>query len=189
MFFIWELCIGKMIEIEKQIERTIPRDVFYYQLTLDIDKKDLQYLKSKIDKGIKEKGNMSGVTNVKGNMTPWLFFSRDEVFQKYLKIAFDTFNNQGIRLHVGLKEAWGVRVDKKQWTAFHDHDPNWLAGILYLSDTDLPIIFKDINVQTKPKVGKFIVWSGYIHHGNEEKNPYDSKYAIAFNCSEIKTWE
>ena len=42
-----------MIEIEKQVEKRIQYPVHFYQMTLQIEDKDLKYLISKIDENLK----------------------------------------------------------------------------------------------------------------------------------------
>ena len=36
---------------------------------------------------------------------------------------------------------------------------------------------------------KFMVWTGLLRHGTDEKNNSDVKYAIPFNCLEPKAWD
>ena len=178
-----------MIEIEKQVEKRIQYPVHFYQMTLQIEDKDLKYLISKIDENLKYTNKWSYATNVKGDMTHWTFFNNDPVFEKYFLKGFGALDEQNCAVSVIMKESWGIRIKKGDFTKYHDHIPSYVSGILYLSKSDQFLNIPQINVKTKPDVGKFMVWTGLLRHGTDEKNNSDVKYAIPFNCLEPKAWD
>ena len=74
-----------MIETNKIVEKEVSRKAFLYVIQLDVDDK---YFINEIDKSL-EKLNLYYTTNVKGKMTAWNAFCKDEKFFDVLTRGFD----------------------------------------------------------------------------------------------------
>lgn len=171
-----------MIETHKMIERDILRRAFLYEIQLEVN--DL-YLISEIEKHL-EKTNLYYTTNVKGKMTAWNAFNKDDVFLETLERG-SSHISQYINLEKSvLHESWGLKIEKGDYTARHHHSTSILSGILYLNEVDQVLMFPELNINVKPKKGTFLLFSPWLEHMTDVNKSEQIKYAIAFNFDEFK---
>ena len=67
------------MQINRHIERTIPQSVFLFEMNFDISKYKDKFIED-IEKGIKDNSNYNYKTNVKGKMTNWTYFTKNNEF-------------------------------------------------------------------------------------------------------------
>ena len=169
------------MSILKIIEKKVPIDVWFYEC--EIQNVDKNYFIEKIENNISK--DNSYATNVKGGMTDWNLFNNDLNFHNLL---LESQNVLGNNRKVGIRNSWGIKVGKDEYTEIHNHFPAWASGIYYLTDSDTPLNFPDIEIDVKPKSGTFVIWSGVLNHKTERlKN--GPKYAIAFNLDNVNQWD
>ena len=168
------------MKVVKVIEKKVPIQIFLYECVAE--NINVNYFKKKIDENLND---LSARTNVKGGMTAWKVFNKDEEFLNVLKNNLEKLPYAIPAMFIN--EAWGIKLEKGQNTTFHDHLPANVSGILYLSESSTPLKFPDLNLDIFPKVGTIAVWSAPLVHGTGflQEGP---KYAIAFNMIEAKPW-
>jgi hypothetical protein len=176
---------NKVINYTKLIKTEIPKKVFLIESSINIDQK---YFIKKIEEGISNSDNKNFVTNVFGQMTSWNFFNEDDEFLNVLIKIFDMFDVENLIEKSVLKESWGIKLSKGNFTKAHDHKESVLSGVLYLNDSDQELFFPELQISVKPKVGKVIVFSGILKHYTNRIYDDSSKYAIAFNMYQMKSW-
>jgi len=132
-----------------------------------------------IEEGIKNQDNCNYWTNVKGQMTSFTYFNKNETFCKLLAKTIRNLNIPFINLQ--LVEAWGFKCRPGEYTAEHNHMFDY-SGIFYLNDTDATIDFPQINKSVKCLKNKFVFFSGIMLHGTK-RLVKDTKYGIAFNLT------
>ena len=169
------------MSITKIIEKKAPIEVWFYEC--QIDNVDKNYFIEKIENNITK--HNSHATNVKGGMTDWNLFNGDPNFHNLLLESQKILGN---KRKVGIKDSWGIKVDKDEYTAIHNHFPSWASGIYYLTDSSTPLSFPEIKIDVKPKAGTFAIWSGILNHKTERLNE-GPKYAIAFNLDNVNQWD
>jgi hypothetical protein len=175
------------MEVIKYIERKVKKDSFFFETKLDISK-DKNYFISKIEDGIKLENNKNYMTNVKGKMTDWNYFVKDQIFINYLVEGCNKIKKFLTLNEVLLMDAWGIKITKKDYTASHDHATNHYSGILYLNDSNTLTFFPDLKLDIKPKEGTFILFSSILIHSTEEHLENIPKYAIPFNLNKNSGW-
>lgn len=175
-----------MIETNKIIEKKILRKAFLYEIQLEIDDK---YFIDEIEKSL-EKRNLYYTTNVKGKMTDWKAFCKNEKFLDVLTRAFDYITKFTVIERVSLEDAWGLKIEKNDYTTRHNHSSSELSGILYLNNVAQELIFPDLKINVKPRKGSFLIFSPWLDHMTDINKSEEAKYAIAFNFREFKdkTW-
>jgi hypothetical protein len=172
-----------MIEINKIIEREVYRKAFIYEIQMDVDDK---YFKEEIENCLKKK-NLYYTTNVKGKMTEWDAFNKNEKFVKILTKGLKYVSQfHQIKPRVIIESAWGIKIEKGDYTEKHNHSSSELSGILYLNDVSQLLIFPDLNISVKPKKGTFLIFSPWLEHFTGLNESDVAKYAIAFNFREFK---
>lgn len=177
-----------MITLNKLIEKKILKHSFLYEVQLDLLDEDVNYLINKIEQGIKE-SNYNFKTNVQGFMTPFNFFIKDEVYLKYLIQTMEFLQNQTCDRPFGLIEAWGIKMNKKHYTRFHDHTPSEICGSLYLNDCEHSLKFPEYNLEIPLKKGTFLIFSGNLRHGADAIKNDMSRYAIPFSGNYNSPWD
>lgn len=176
----------RMIETNKIIEKHLLRKAFLYEIKLEIDS---DYFINKIEEYLKET-NLYYKTNVKGKMTAWQAFNNDENFRKVLDQAINYISKHIHFNKSELESCWGLKLEKGDYTARHNHETSVLSGVLYLNDVQQELIFPDLSINVKPKKGTFIIFTPWLDHMTEINHSDEAKYAIAFNFREFKdkTW-
>jgi hypothetical protein len=176
------------MKIEKEKHFYIKKKVVFLKGTFNID---CNYFINEIEKGIQEEDNLSTKTHVKGQMTSWNYFSKNEKFKEILIDIFDYLNdNDDFELpKVTLTEAWGIKQNKFDHTSFHQHRPSVLSFALYLNDHPQSLIFKDIKEEVKAFPGSFALFSSELMHGCKRSKIEEPKYGIAANLFErLPNW-
>jgi len=168
--------IKKINKIESKVE------VDYLLITgyLNIDNK---YFIDEIDKGIQENNNENFKTNVKGYMTSWKYFVQNINFIKVLLPLFDYLDSLENIKKCSLDSAWGIKEGFGNYTASHDHAPNYLSGIIYLNDHTQTLLFPEIKKEFQPKQNFFILFSSFLIHKTIRNTAEMDKYAISFNLN------
>ena len=170
------------IEIKKQIEKRLLKEVFLVELGLDINAyKDK--LIEEINKSVESNRNNNFKTNVKGKMTPWGHFIENEYFVKIIKTVFKKISNMKItpNLSVIVSDAWGIKIEGQEHTKEHAHETAFMSGVIYLSNTNQILNFPELNIDIHPKVGSVVLFSGFLKHGTRNYVFQEPKFAIAFN--------
>lgn len=171
--------------ISKELNKKVERDYFFIKGQIDID---CDYFIEKIKQGVEEKQNMSYKTNVKGKMTSWNFFNNNLNFIKQLR-KFITHIDKNYTLPAyTLIDSWGFINFSGEKTDYHTHSYSLFSGVIYLSDCQQPLIFKEIEQEVIPKQGAFCLFSSWLSHGCEINNTNNSKFGISFNMNEKPNW-
>ena len=169
----------------KLIKTEIPKKVFLIESLINIDHK---YFIKKIEEGISNNDNKNFLTNVIGQMTNWNFFNEDEKFLNIIIKIFDIFDVENLIEKSVLKESWGIKLNKGNFTKSHDHREASLSGVLYLNNSEQELFFPELKISVKPEIGKIIIFSGLLKHYTNRNYENNAKYAIAFNMYALKSW-
>ena len=161
--------------IETHFNIKIPKEVLFVESTIDNCFAD--YFIPLIDEGVKKEDNCNYWTNLKGQMTHWDYFSKDETFRKLL---YTSVRDMELGLpKLTLHEAWGFKVNEEDFTEQHSHKTDY-SGIFYLNDSEMFIDFPELKKSVKSNKNKFLFFSGIIMHGTKPLVK-GVKYGIAFN--------
>mgnify|MGYP003141421645 CR=1 FL=1 len=171
--------------IEKEIVSKTLRDYIFITGIFDIDSK---YLKKRVEEGVKI-SNINYTTNVYGKHTAWKFFNEDEKFLSVLLQIIDHLERLDVRSpSFKLGEAWGLVENFGNYTRKHNHNSQYLSGVLYLNDHDQKLFFPEINQEVTPKTGRFALFSSFLNHYTKRNLKHKDKYAISFNLSYNIVW-
>jgi len=168
-------------ENNKYIERFVKRQAYLHEITIDINQ---EYFISEIEKKLIEK-NLNYKTNVKGKMTAWNAFVEDKNFEKVCHQALIYLRDRLDFKVVKLIDAWGIKIEKGDSTIAHDHRSVLASGILYLTESNQPLTFPDLNLEIFPKIGTFVLFSPWLTHFCEPSLSDKTKYAIPFNFNNL----
>ena len=166
----------------KIIERDIARRAFLFEIIIEVDAESLI---TDINNFIKEK-NLNYSTNVKGGMTDWYAFNNHEKFLNILNEGCTYLGKYANFNKAALKEAWGIKIEKGDYTEKHNHAASVMSGILYLNDVNQNLIFPDLRISVKPRKGTFLLFSPWLDHMTDVNKTETTKYAIPFNFEEYK---
>ena len=163
-----------------RIEKELKRSTCLYGF--DFDNFDGTDFIEIIDDALKNNSKWNYNSNVKGKRTENIFLN-NLVFEKimfysknYLSSFTDILNPEYTML-----DAYGIRLDKGDWTANHRHGQADISGILYLNSSNQKLFFPKLKVYVKPEPGRMLFWDSLLRHEakpNLEKTP---KHAIVFN--------
>ena len=176
-----------MIDINKIIQTEVNRKAFIIEIQINVDDK---YFIDEINNSLKN-NNLYYTTNVKGKMTEWGAFNNNKKFLDVLTKGLEYISQfHPIAPRLTIESAWGLKIEKGDYTEKHNHRTSELSGILYLNEVSQLLVFPDLNINVKPKKGTLVIFSPWLDHftGLNESNV--TKYAIAFNFREFKnkTW-
>ena len=164
--------------IDKEIVSKIPRDYIFITGGFDLDP---QYLKQRIEEGVKE-SNLNYKSNVVGKHTEWKFFNKDRHFITLLLQLIDHIEHLNIELErFTLTDSWGLIEKFGDYTKKHHHLPSYLSGVLYLHDHSQKLYFPDIKQEITPTTGRFVLFSSFLNHYTKRNLEDKEKYAISFN--------
>jgi hypothetical protein len=145
---------------------------------------DYDYFIENINYGI-ENSPQNFTTNVKGFMTPWNFFCKDEKFLE--EIAIPTFNiiedDKELIEPWELAECWGIKQNKSHYTKLHNHGNSVYSCIFYLNDHDNNLIIPELDKEIVPKKGKLVIFTGSLYHRTRRIINNESRYALVFNLN------
>lgn len=175
------------MQINKHIERTIEQKVFLFEMNFDISKYKDKFIED-IEKGIQDNSNYNYKTNVKGKMTNWQYFTKNNEFINIVQLGANQIKECLFLKDSVLVSAWGIKIDKGDKTIYHSHNEATYSGILYLNDCDNLLDFPELRIKIKPREGTFLFFSSSLQHGTEINKSDISKYAIPFNLAEKKDW-
>ena len=167
--------INKFIERDARI-----RSYFFEFHLLNINTES--FIK-KINQHIEQK-NLNDQTNVQGEMTDWKAFLNDEDLRKILYDCFFELKDYAKIGKVTVDEAWGIKINKGDFTFEHNHGGTMFSGVLYLSDSEQKLVFPELEIEVTPKKGTLVMFNSYLKHKTNSINKSDEpKYGIAFNCN------
>ena len=167
--------------VQKHIEKKVLRDYFFIEGTIDID---VSYFIKKIKEGFESGENRSHVTNVKGEMTNWLWFNKDPKFLEILNQLVSYIDSEIDLPEYHLFNSWGLGLKKNEKTKDHNHEAALWAGVIYLNEHTQTLDFVDINKKVKPEKGKFVLFSSFLNHEADHNPSSEIKWAISFNIHE-----
>lgn len=158
------------------------------------DEQLLKNLQNKISLNVDKE--LSYKTNVKGRMTHWNFFSRDEDFKnlldQFLKIArrsniwLEYFNREKNLYFFNISNAWGNILNKNESVTRHHHLGTDYASVLYFDDRS--VLCTDAG-NFKSQRGLVITMPSYLHHWVEKLTEDTQRYTLAWNWTFAKNWE
>ena len=169
------------MHIIKTLKDKVKVDYLLIEGTMNLDS---SYFIKEIDKGIQENNNENFKTNVKGYMTSWKYFVQNINFIKVLLPLFDYLDSLENIKKCSLDSAWGIKEGFGNYTASHDHAPNYLSGIIYLNDHTQTLLFPEIQKEFQPKQNFFILFSSFLIHKTIRNTANMDKYAISFNLNQ-----
>jgi|TARA_Y100000356_G_scaffold114324_1_gene102821 hypothetical protein len=169
-----------MIQKIKDYQKNVEVPIQFFELYNE--NIDSEYFIDRIEKGIIRENNKNYKTNVFGKMTPWRYFNKDPKF-------YDLVKNFIISIKaplpdLGLEDAWGIKINKYDFTREHAHGGSLLSGVLYFSDCEESIEFPELRIKVLPKKGTFLLFSGWLKHRVDIQYSEVPKYAIAMNFKE-----
>jgi len=141
----------------------------------------LKRLENKIDQKV---GPLNNKTNVRGKMTDWKCFIKDEDFKNFVQIfirhmhnaSFDIVNNVP-PLEIIIKDAWGSILNKGDEVWQHIHNDQY-ASVLYFDDY-APLQTSAGQFDTKR--GLLITIPGKCPHWVDEIKEDFSRKTLVFN--------
>ena len=137
------------MNLTKIIQKQILRDYLFMTGFVDIDS---QYFIEKIESQIQGDDNLNGKTNVKGGMTNWSYFAKDEKFwTPFFPIQDYLEENNCLKSNYLINEIWGVCEPKGAYTRIHNHAPALFGGVIYLNSSNQKLFFPDIKQEIKPE--------------------------------------
>ena len=162
--------------------------MFLIELQLKINS---AYLIKQIEEGINSQTNCNYVTHVKGKMTAWDYFIKDENFLSAIKVGTNYLDEKISLVSCYLRDAWGTKINYNDRVREHNHNGCIISGVLYLKDSNQDLYFKELDISIRPKKGKLILFSPFLMHGTKFSLDKKPRYSIAFNYveSEEAKWK
>jgi len=160
----------------------VKHPIIFYQVNI----KDIStdYFINKINQNINT--DLSFTTNVKGHMTDWRLFEKDENFLRLLSQIHQE-NNLDFDNDLKLVDAWGIKMEEGCQTIKHNHIENSISGSFYLNDCDNKIFFPQLKLEIPIEKNTCIFFSSILEHYTTPIKK-DTKYAIVFNFNEKRDW-
>jgi len=161
------------------------KDVFLLTSRIN-DPKLIDDFKKAIDKGVKKKNN-NYKTNVHGKMTSFKYFNKDNNFEKFisdLNPYFKKITNKNLQ----LIDSWGNILEGKDYVKVHEHAPNLVSGILYLSE-GRGTFFHHYNFEVKSEPGVFVLFDSTIRHEVKQGYFNEKRYSLVFNFNMLSDYK
>ena len=171
--------------VNKDINRKIQKEFFFIKGTIDIDS---EYFIQKIKEGYSLEDNLNFKTNIKGLMTPFKFFNKDNKFDQTITPLIEYVDENYSHNNYQISNSWGFEIRPSEKTNFHNHLESYWSGVIYLNDCNQPLEFPEIREFLMPKKGAFALFSPFLEHGCKKNKDKVSKFGLSFNFEEIKTW-
>ncbi len=169
------------MKLIKHVERPIKKDTFLIELELKINSSSLI---KEIEEGINSNSNYNYVTHVKGKMTSWDHFVKNQYFLSLVKTGTNYLDEHISLTSCYLRDAWGTKVGYNDRIREHHHYGCIISGVLYLQDSDQELYFRELDISIAPKKGKLILFSPLLRHGTKSSLSKKPRYSIAFNYNE-----
>ena len=156
------------------------REYFFAKGKVSLDTK---YFINKIEQGIQEKSNKNYQTNLISSMTSYQYFINDKNFIKVLLPMFDLIDATDFKecSRYLLQDAWGFKQSFSDYTVKHQHSPAFLSGAIALNKHSQSLYFDDIKETLEFEPGNFVIFSGFLMHGNKRNTTNKSRYGLSFN--------
>lgn len=128
--------------------------------------------------------DMSHLTYVKGGMTDWNFFEKDNNFinfRNYLINKYQVSHSEIFQYFLEkntIREAWGNEIKPGDSLNYHVH--NMFHGILYLTE-GCNLILPELNISIIPKPGDYYIFPPQIFHGFNKYEGKLNRYSLIFN--------
>tara|TARA_R100000951_G_C2622027_1_gene174792 strand:- start:610 stop:1146 length:537 start_codon:yes stop_codon:yes gene_type:complete len=177
--------LGNLMIINKDIQKKVDQDYFFIQGRIQLD---TEYFINKINQSCNSEDNLNYQTNVKGNMTPFKFFQKDQNFIRLLNIFIEYVDENVSLRSYKLSNAWGFSNKPLETTNFHDHFGSVWSGAIYLNSCNQTLDFPQINQSLKPEEGSFALFSSFLNHGCKRNKDNFEKFGLSFNMEEVKPW-
>jgi hypothetical protein len=135
---------------------------------------------------------MKNYTNVKGGMTNWYHFIKNENFVNFVTYLINKYqvNYPNIFKHflqrMTIKEAWGNEIKKGDSLDFHIH--NSIHVILYLTK-GCDLILPELNLKLTPKAGDYYIFPPQILHGFDKYEGDNNRYSLIFNIEQNNVFD
>ena len=168
------------MKVNKFIKSKIKRDYFFITGKVPIDTK---YFIEEIEKGIKEKENLSFQTNLLSEMTSYNYFLQNEKLFKTLAGFLDLIDEQKLTSYkrYELFDAWGFKQQFGNYTREHDHLPGIVSGAIMLTKHPQSLYFPEINQTLECEPGNFVLFSSFLKHKNERNTTDKVRYGLSFS--------
>jgi hypothetical protein len=170
----------RSMKLIKHVERQVLKNVFLIEIELKINS---SYFINKIEEGIYGSNN-NYLTHVRGKMTSWDYFAKDENFLSLVKTGVNYLDENISLVSCYIRDAWGTKIDYNDRVREHDHSGCIISGVLYLQDSKQNLYFKELNISINPKKGKLLLFSSNLRHGTKFSLDKKPRYSIAFNYVE-----
>tara|TARA_Y100001973_G_C5088086_1_gene275967 strand:- start:224 stop:739 length:516 start_codon:yes stop_codon:yes gene_type:complete len=167
-----------MIKKINKIQSKVRVDYLFISGYLDIN---TEYFIKQIEKGIKENNNENFKSNIAGFMTSYKYFLQNINFLKIIYPLFDYIDSLENIKKYNLDSAWGIKQDFSNYAKEHDHNPNYLSGIIYLNNHNQTISFPELSKKYTPSINSFFIFSSFLKHKTIRNTFDESKYALSFN--------
>jgi len=168
------------MKVDKLIKSKIKRDYFFVTGKVPIDTK---YFIEEIEKGIKQKENLSFRTNLVSEMTHYEYFMKNEHLLKIILNFMDLIDEQKLSNYkpYELTDAWGFKQQFSNYTREHDHMPAAISGAIMLSEHSQHLFFPEINQTLECEPGNFALFSSFLSHKNKRNKTNKVRYGLSFN--------
>ena len=169
------------MKIIQHVERPVAVQTIFVEA--EVENLNCQYFIDKIEEALKLENNMTQLTNVKGKMTDWTTFLQDPILTE-LFWKFFTSLDYDFNYHIECNNAWGIKMEEGNYTKVHDHALSRWSSILYLTDSQTPIIFPELNKSIFPRKGLLLFFNGFLKHKTPRIKKGEVKYALPCNFNE-----
>ncbi len=172
---------------ENLFRKNIPLET--YILTGEIDDLDLiDKLILDVKEGVKS-SKISRKTNVKGEHTEFNYLVANPIFHKFLKIIQPSIYKIYQKNFV-IENVWGNIFKENDYAQTHNHVGSAFCGILYCTNGPGPgTYFNQCDLNIEEKKGKFVLFHPMLYHEVKPFNYTEERITIAWNFSEVKTWD
>ena len=168
------------MKVDKLIKSKIKTNYFFITGNVPINTK---YFIEEIEKGIKEKENLSFQTNLLSEMTHYHYFLKDKEFFKVMLNFLDLIDDEKLTDYkkYELADAWGFKQGFSHYTREHDHRPGVVSGAIMLSKHPQHLYFPEINQTFECEPGNFVLFSSFLKHKNKRNTTDKVRYGLSFN--------
>ncbi len=168
------------MKVDKFIKSKIEKNYFFIKGKIPID---IKYFIKEIEKGIKEKENLSFKTNLLSEMTHYRYFMKNKNFFKVILSILDLIDEENLNHHrpYELVDAWGFKQGFSHYTQKHDHVPSIISGAIMLSKHPQHLFFSEINQTLECEPGNFALFSSFLLHKNNRNTIDKNRYGLSFN--------